>query len=326
MTGFHSYYCCYTAFKRKIWKKWEAAVTKAWRFAQTVLFITYTGTPSGRRKNEGRRSLERAKRWGDCWPWGRTTGLQSKHKNDGYEGMAHSFRQPYFRRWLPGRLQRLQQTLLPSTSVVSQLVYVHTDTQYLHQPLAQAPISSVLLWRCQEKYWLCLWWNVIVVSLSGRIRKSRVMRQDGRWWRRRKVPLMGGICQRTQGGGLKCARLGWIAKGRWRRVEVEWNLPKSGTFKTLTLRLRWKYSVLLPASAATSPVACRHMRRMAICLFSFCRMSKSRRRKIGGRDKVTGVMFRVVFLEIISHKIFFKTHYSRCSKVRAENTTKMWSV
>lgn len=160
-------------------------------------------------------SLERSKGWRDCWPRGRTTGLQRKHKNDGYKGMAHSFRQPYFRRQMPDRLQRLQRTLPPSTSVVSQLVYVHTDAQYLHQPLTQAPISSVLLWRCQEQYWLCLWWNVIVVSLSGRVRKRRVKRQDARRWR--KVLLMGGTCQRMQGGGLKWAWLGRLARGRWRK-------------------------------------------------------------------------------------------------------------
>lgn len=140
-----------------------------------------------------------------------------------YEGIAHSFRQPYFRRWLPDRLRRLQRTLPPSMSVVSQTVCVHTDPLYLQQPLAQAPISSVLLWRCRGKYWLCLWWNVIVVSLSGRIRKRRVMRQDGRWWmrkrRRRKVLLMGGICHRMQRGGWKQARLSRVAR----------NPPRSGT-------------------------------------------------------------------------------------------------
>lgn len=61
-------------------------------------------------------------------------GFKEKHKNDEYGGIAGSFRQ-----------ERLQGSLPPSTSVVSQPVCVHTDTQYLHQPLAQAPISSVPL-------------------------------------------------------------------------------------------------------------------------------------------------------------------------------------
>lgn len=143
-------------------------------FALTNLFITHTGTPCGRRKNQAGGHWSERRDGEIVDPREEEQGLQRKHKNDEYEGIARSFRQPYFRHRPPDRLQRLQRALPPSTSVVSQLVYVHTDTQYLHQPLAQAPISSVLLWRCQEQYWLCLRWNVIAVSLSGRIRKRRV--------------------------------------------------------------------------------------------------------------------------------------------------------
>lgn len=74
----------------------------------------------------------------------------------------------------------------------------------------------------------CLWWNVIVVSLSGRIRKRRVMRQDGRWWmrRRRKVLLMGGICHRMQ--SWNWARLSRVAR----------NPPKSGTSRIVCESIR----------------------------------------------------------------------------------------
>lgn len=165
--------------------------------------------------------------------------------------MAHSFRQPYFRRRMPDRLQRLQRTLPPSTSVVSQLVYVHTDAQYLHQPLAQAPISSVLLWRCQEQYWLCLWWNVIVVSLSGRVRKRRVKRQDARRWR--KVLLMVGTCQRMQGGGLKWAWLGRLARGRWRKWKWRETWQNLAPLKTLTPRLWAKVFDSSPCDCSNVP-------------------------------------------------------------------------
>ena len=62
--GFHCYYRCYTAFKRKMSKKKTnegGGVTKAPRFALTILFIMHTGTPCGRRKKQagGQRSERR---------------------------------------------------------------------------------------------------------------------------------------------------------------------------------------------------------------------------------------------------------------------------
>lgn len=35
-----------------------------------------------------------------------------------------------------------------------------------------------------------------------------------------------------------------------------------------------------------------------------------------GRDNVTGVTVRVDFLETISQKLFFKMHFSHCSRVK----------
>lgn len=67
---------------------------------------------------------------------------------------------------------------------------------------------------------------------------------------------------------------------------------------------------------------------MAICLFSFFRTSKHMRRKIGGRDNATGVVVRVVSLETISQKVFFRTHFSQCSRVKWGSyiTNSMWSI
>ena len=50
-----------------------------------------------------------------------------------------------------------------------------------------------------------------------------------------------------------------------------------------------------PVSAPISPIARQHMQWMAICLSSSSTMSKSRRGKMRGRDKMTGVTVRVVF-------------------------------
>lgn len=57
-------------------------------------------------------------------------------------------------------------------------------------------------------------------------------------------------------------------------------------------------------SVAMSPVAGQHMQWMAICLSS-SRMSKSRRGKMSARDKMTEVIARVVFSDVVSHIALF---------------------
>lgn len=47
------------------------------------LFVYYAHwDPLWQAEEAGRWSLERVKGWWDCWPRGRTTGLQRQHKND----------------------------------------------------------------------------------------------------------------------------------------------------------------------------------------------------------------------------------------------------
>lgn len=103
----------------------RGVVTKAWRFVLFCLLHTRGPLVAG-----GRRwSLQWAKGWRDCWPRGRTRGLQRKHKNGGYEGMAHSFRQPYFRRRLPDRLQGYSEhSLHPRLLFLSWPAYTRTHS------------------------------------------------------------------------------------------------------------------------------------------------------------------------------------------------------
>lgn len=64
-----------------------------------VLFIMHIGTPSGERKNmDYMHSLDKGEDMREMVdPEGREIALQRKCEYDGYEGVAHSFRQTYFR-------------------------------------------------------------------------------------------------------------------------------------------------------------------------------------------------------------------------------------
>lgn len=97
-----------------------------------------------------------------CLTWGQPV-LQRNREYDRYEGVAHSFRQPYFRDWV----QRSHWTRSLSLCIFSTGLHTHPFSDYLNRLCLglQYPLSCFE--DVEEKYWLSLWWNVIVVSLSG---------------------------------------------------------------------------------------------------------------------------------------------------------------
>lgn len=286
-------------------------MTEAWRFVQTVLFITHTETPRGRQKNP------------DGGHWSERRDGEIVDPGEEQRGFKENTRMMDMKELLialgshtsdadcqTGCKCYSEHSLRPRLLFLNLSAYTQTHCiSTSHSLRLQYPLFCFEDVRKSINSREVLLW----FPFPERLRKRRVMRQDGRWWTgmRRKVVLMGGICHRTQRGGWKGARL----SRRTKQMEISRSWAKSAEIWHFKNCLR-KYSILLPPSAAASPVACRHMRRMAICLFSFCRMSKRRRRKMGGRDNVTGVVVRVVFLETISQKLFVKTHFSHCSQLR----------
>lgn len=91
---------------------------------------------------------------------------------------------------------------------------------------------------------------LLLFHFPERLRKRRVMRQDGRRWTgmRRKVALMAGICHRTQRGRWKRA---WLSP-RTRQMEIRWSWAKSTKIWHFKNCLR-KYWILLPPVCSGVP-------------------------------------------------------------------------
>lgn len=122
----------------------------------------------------------------DGWPEGTKIVLQRKCEYDRYEGVAHSFRQPYFRDRLSN--WRPHWTLSLSPSVCMCVVHLRNSSLSFSlsltistglSPWLQYPLSGFE--DVEEKYWLSLLWNVIVVSLSRHPGETMGKNRDKGW-------------------------------------------------------------------------------------------------------------------------------------------------